>query len=233
MNGQEWSNALNSAINQSTPKPGTGVMSASNPQINPIQYLKENQFKSADAAAIAFGMLYAISSAEAKKEFGAYIYTVTENGVVYYTYSDPYESAALSTNRSLKLVPSRDLGIPLGSVAAVVHTHGGYRHPSDNRFSPDDSTYNSTMGWQTSSYTGLYLVAPNGTLQFWDVNAERDDKMIRVVSTDMPKQDASPDYVLGSEQYYRAVEKTRSWYYYINPFNWGNPINYTVYERVR
>ena len=152
-----------------------------------------------------------------------------DDGSTYYTYSDPAKSAKNAGSSSLQLVNYEDLGIKTGSVAAIVHTHGQYRHDANNRFTrTDDGSFNNIWAWRSNRYEGLYLVAPNGTLQFWAADAPISDTMIRVVSTNMPKQASSPAYTPGSEQLY--VKKERHWTYYINPFHWGKPKTY--YEAV-
>jgi hypothetical protein len=129
-------------------------------------------------------------------------------------------------------------------VIAIIHTHGRPMGTVwDSRFSWDydlhaNFTYAYYGGTRDArpSYKGMYLAAPNGTLQFLPAEEhymDNKDKLVRVVSTETPVVEGALPYTPGSEQVYNRIVKKRSWTYFLNPFHIGEPWEYTVYEYIK
>ena len=192
-------------------------------------------FASPDLAAIHFANKYVLQSANEDREFYSYIYKTNANGKICYSYTVPEK---LNENVG-DLRSYSEFGLKNWDVVAVVHTHG---RPNgtliDVRFSNIDEHQNnfwemdpSFLGGFGKQYTGLYLAAPNGTLQFLPARNPKSDNLIKIISTDTPVVAGALLYTPGQEQIYNAVVLKRPWTYYINPAHWDDPWEYTIYER--
>jgi len=159
-------------------------------------------FSSADAAAIAFARQYVLESAEAWQEYYAYIYKVGNR----FTFHEPGKLS--NTGGTPK--PLSDYGLEWDTVVAFIHTHGypNLGNKWDSRFSTGGIGTDGSYLRNSCPGTGMYLAAPNGSVQFWSKNIPVGPavlNMIRVVSTDTPIVPGVAPYTTGSEQLYREV----------------------------
>ena len=177
---------------------------------NPIKMLDKDGkrpgdfFLTMDAAAIDFGLFYNDNSIRENREYGTFIYRVTnKKGVSGYSYS-----FATIGEKDFVTIGT----VPMGHTpAAVIHTHGSSTFNKqhefyDNEFSgirKDDKnktlktiaekecTKEYDIGFSNNRKLDSYLVTPNGTLQKYNYKTGK----IKVLSHDMPSDKNDPDRV--------------------------------------
>jgi hypothetical protein len=186
-------------------------------------------YNSSDLAAIAFANENVIPSAKDDLEYYSYIYKMEIYGRIYYRFTAPDK---LNRGGGHPKEPSA-FGIKSSDVVAVIHTHAkpiGWT--GENRFSFGmDTQLNRSLSDETfgigEQYSGLYLAAPNGTLQFLPAREPVSDHLIKVISYETPVAEGALTYTTGSEQIYVAVTKVNPWYKRLL----GAPKEYIIYER--
>lgn len=159
-------------------------------------------FLTMDAAAIDFGLFYNDNSIRENREYGTFIYRVTnKNGVTGYSYS-------FATKGDFRTIESSAL--PNGHIpTATIHTHGASTAGKnieyyDNEFSgirkgmngeyiknkkelKQTSVYD--IGYSNERQITSYLVTPNGSLQKYDPKSGN----ITTISKDMPSDKLDPE----------------------------------------
>jgi RHS repeat-associated protein len=137
---------------------------------NPIRFIDPEgmepydpgkQYKTAEAAAIAWGKEYNGKSILNEREYGSVIYKgVNSSGKTYYAYNAPVVGQLHKRLLSEELEKNWK-EIPKGAEqAALIHSHGEYdRDFDDEDFSSDDKKYASKRGVDS------YLASPGGDLK--------------------------------------------------------------------
>jgi RHS repeat-associated protein len=150
---------------------------------NPIRFIDPDgmsvidpgdKFKSPLAAAKDFGKLYNDNSIVEKREYGATIYKVNENGKTYYSYSVP--NAAADGGSTVPVSNSPEGTTPVADVHSHGNSWGKEVALSDNNFSPKDKASNDAQK------VDGYLTTPNGSLKKYDVKKGK----VSTISTDLP-----------------------------------------------
>lgn len=176
---------------------------------NPIRMIDKSGekpgdfFLSADAAAFDFGTFYNDNSIRENREYGAYIYKVTnKEGITGYSYS----FASIGNKKSVTIDSA-----PMGHIpVAVIHTHGkstfkdsrkfydnefsGIRNDESNSLKNNEERLNTRdkdIGFSNNRKINSYLVTPSGTLQKYNYNTGR----IKILSHDMPSDKNDPNRV--------------------------------------
>ena len=153
-------------------------------------------FLTMDAAAIDFGLFYNDNSIRENREYGAFIYRVTnQNGEVGYSYN------FATPGNSNSVVPNM---APNGKIpSARIHTHAAYdSRRFNNEFSGirdnDEellsskeklSVKDNDIGVANATKMNSYVVTPNGSLQKYDHISGK----IKVLSIDMPSDRNDPN----------------------------------------
>ena len=152
-------------------------------------------FLTMDAAAIDFGLFYNDNSIRENKEYGAFIYRVTnQKGDIGYSYN--FATVGDSKNIEASSLPNGH--IP----ASTIHTHGASTIEKDTQYYDNEfsgirdyndhnrlktaeermSTKNYDIGFSNNRKLISYLVTPNGTLQKYDFKTGK----IKVINHSMP-----------------------------------------------
>ena len=152
-------------------------------------------FLTMDDAAIDFGLFYNDNSIRENREYGAFIYRVTnQKGDIGYSYN--FATVGDSKNIEASSLPNGH--IP----ASTIHTHGASTIEKDTQYYDNEfsgirdyndhnrlktaeermSTKNYDIGFSNNRKLISYLVTPNGTLQKYDFKTGK----IKVINHSMP-----------------------------------------------
>ena len=152
-------------------------------------------FLTMDAAAIDFGLFYNDNSIRENREYGVFIYRVTnQKGDIGYSYN--FATVGDSKNIEASSLPNGH--IP----ASTIHTHGASTIEKDTQYYDNEfsgirdyndhnrlktaeermSTKNYDIGFSNNRKLISYLVTPNGTLQKYDFKTGK----IKVINHSMP-----------------------------------------------
>ena len=153
-------------------------------------------FLTMDAAAIDFGLFYNDNSIRENREYGAFIYRVTNHkGEIGYSYN------FATPGNSNGVVPNM---APNGKIpSARIHTHAAYdsrRYNNEfsgirnNKFQLLSSreklfVKNNDIGVANATKMNSYVVTPNGSLQKYDYISGK----IKVISINMPSDRNNPN----------------------------------------
>jgi RHS repeat-associated protein len=140
---------------------------------NPIRFIDPDgrevmnpgdRFKTIEAAAKDFAMLYNDNSIKDKKEYGAVIYQVTNSrGEKYYTYTVPNVSSGESS-----VIPAPDFSMENSIIVSAVHTHSNY----DKKYANDVPSPKDMEGAELFGMDA-YISTPKGELLKYNVNTNQ------------------------------------------------------------
>jgi hypothetical protein len=141
-----------------------------------------DRFKSAQAAAKDFAMLYNDNSIKDKKEYGAVIYKVDDSkGGSYYTYTTPNVSS-----EDDGVVPAPDFSLKNGEIVGAVHSHSNYDKKlgkGNDIPSPDDKRGAKLSGMDA------YISTPKGELIKYDPSTQK----TTVIDSNIPSDKNHPN----------------------------------------
>lgn len=177
------------------------VYCANNPImfVDPMGLAPFDHFKTADDAAIDFGLYIGQKSIDLEEEFASVIYADTdEDGNMYYYYDEPRNDLETHDERKISFTITPSFENP----KAISHCHGAYdvetENTKDGFSSPDNVLSDVSEGSDTynSDKSGLdfYVATPIGNLYKYISNSG--DVQGTLIGTDMPVDKKYVDHKL-------------------------------------